>query len=118
MTSKRWADPDDAEVFFGDDAMGLAVFHRVLDEVDACGGAELRVAPTQVGWARRRGFAFLWSASRWLGDSAAPVVASARWKQVVQIRPGLCNHHLEIRDEADLDDEVLGWVREAYVAAG
>ena len=127
VTSKRWAERGDAEAFFAGAPVGLAVFDTVAAEVAACGGAELRVAPTRVGWARRRGFAFLWSASMWFGARGAPLVLtvtlpdraeSPRWKQVVEVRPGLWNHHLEVSDAAVVDAEVLAWVRAAYEAAG
>ena len=127
MASKRWAERGDAEAFFAGAPLGLDVFDRVAAAIGTWGGAELRVAKTQVGWARRRGFAFLWSASRWLDERGAPLVLtvalpsrveSPRWKQVVEVRPGLWNHHLEVRAAADVDDEVLGWIRGAYDAAG
>jgi hypothetical protein len=127
MTSKRWASRSDAEAFFVDDPLGLAVFERLQMAVDRCGGAELRVAATQVGWARRRGFAFLWSASQWLGPRAAPLVLSLyfptrvdspRWKQLVQVRPGLWVHHLEVREVTEIDDEVLQWLADAFAVAG
>ncbi len=113
--------------FFEGDPLGLAVFGVVAQHIEDCGGAELRVARTQVGWARRRGFAFLWKPQRWLGERGAPLVltvglpgpdASLRWKEVVEIRPGLVNHHLEIHAADDVNDEVLGCVRRAYEAAG
>lgn len=113
----------DGWAFFEGDPLGRAVFDLVADRIDECGGAELRVARTQVGWARRRGFAFLWNPQRWLGERGAPLVLtvalasrdpSPRWKEVVEVRPGVFNHHLEIRSVGEVDDEVLGWVDQAY----
>lgn len=127
MASKRWATRDDAEAFFADRPLGMDVFDQVHAQIQRCGGAELRVAPTQVGWARRHGFAFLWCPDRWLGARGAPLVLtlgfparddSPRWKQAVEIRPGLWNHHLEVRSAEEIDDEVLAWVAAAYAAAG
>ena len=127
MASKRHANRADADAFFAGDALGLAVLDRVAAEIAASGGAQLRVARTQVGWARRRGFVFLWSPARWLGVRGAPLVLtvylplrleSARFKEVVEVRAGLWGHHLELRETGEVDDEVLGWVRQAYDAAG
>ena len=87
----------------------------------------LRVARTQVGWARRRGFVFLWSPASWLGARGAPLVLtvylplrleSPRFKEIVEVRAALWGHHLELREAGEVDDEVLGWVRQAYAAAG
>lgn len=89
--------------------------------------ARKRVSRTQVSWLRRRGFAILWSAQRWQGAGAAPVVLtlafaapdpSPRWKEVYEVRPGLLNHHLEIRSLDQVDDEVLGWIDRAWEQAG
>lgn len=43
-------------------------------------------------------------------------IDSDRWKQVVEPYPGRWMHHLEVSDQADLDDEVAGWVAHAYHA--
>jgi hypothetical protein len=43
--------------------------------------------------------------------------SSLRWKQVVEPRPGLFTHHLEIHSADDVDDEVLGFLREAWAEA-
>ena len=39
---------------------------------------------------------------------------SPRWKEVVHPRPRHWMHHLEVRDAGELDDEVRGWLTEAY----
>lgn len=113
--------PAAAAAFFGDDPLGLAAFAWIDSQVKACGGAELRVAATQVAWARRRGFATLWSPRRAAGHGAPWALTlhlshrldSSRWKEVVEVRRGLWAHHLELHDQADLDDDVAGWVRAA-----
>jgi hypothetical protein len=38
---------------------------------------------------------------------------SPRWKEVAHPSPKHWIHHLEVRDLADIDDEVAGWLREA-----
>ncbi len=88
--------------------------------------ATLRVSRTQVSWVRRRGFVFLWCAQRWQGPKAAPVVLtvaltspdpSPRFKEVVEVRPRLWNHHLEIREVSEVDQQVLEWVDRAWAQA-
>ena len=118
--------PHEAEAFFADSVLGLEVYRRVQAVLDDLGPCDLRVARTQVGWARRRGFAFLWMPGRWLRHPAAEIVLtistdhaldSPRWKEVVQVRPGLFSHHLELRATDDVDDEVATWLADAYRAA-
>ena len=116
-----------AETFFGGHPLGLAAYHRVRSAVDALGPAEVRVSRSQVAFRRRRGFAFLWLPGRWLAHPAADVVLSlalprrddsARFKEVVHPSPRVWMHHLEVREVGELDDQVLGWLAEAYDAAG
>ena len=118
--------PAEAEEFFTESALGLSAYRRVQRLLDALGPCDLRVAPTQVGWARRRGFAFLWMPGRWLRTPAAEVVLtiscdhridSPRWKEVLEVRPGLFTHHLELSSAEDIDAEVAIWLADAYRAS-
>ena len=120
------AKPEDAEEFFAGHPVGLEAFRRVHSILTGYGPCGLRVAKTQVGWARRRGFAYLWMPDRWLKSTSTKVVLtidlprrdpSRRWKQVVEPRPRLFTHHLELRSSGDIDDEVEQWLHEAYDAA-
>jgi hypothetical protein len=116
----------EAETFFAESVLGLAAYRRMQAVLDDLGPCELRVARTQVGWARRRGFAFLWLPGRWLRRPAAEVVLtistdhaidSPRWKEVAEVRPGLFSHHLELHSADDVDDEVAAWLADSYRAA-
>ena len=72
---------------------------------------------------RRRGFAYLWLPGQHLSHPGAEVVlsialgravGSPRFKEVAHPAPGQWMHHLELRSGDDLDDEVAGWLREAW----
>ena len=39
------------------------------------------------------------------------------WKEVVETAHGRFMHHLELRDQSVIDDQVLDWLREAYANA-
>jgi hypothetical protein len=115
------------EEFFAGSPLGLAVYERVAATVDAAGEAEVRVTTSQVGFRRRRGFAWLWRPDRYLRSPGAEVVLtvalgrpdrSPRWKEVVHPTPDHWVHHLEVHDPAEVDDEVAGWLREAAARAG
>ena len=121
------AEPLEVEAFLADSGVALVAFGRAQEAVTALGPAQLRLSATQVTWARRRGFAFLWLPGRWLGSRGAPAVLSIastrripspRWKQVVEVRPGLWMHHLELAGADDVDDEVRRWLAAAYDDAG
>ena len=118
--------PQEPEAFFADSVLGLEAYRRVQAVLDGLGPCHLRVSRTQVGWARRRGFAFLWMPGRWLRNPGAEVVLtvstdraidSPRWKEVAEVRPGLFSHHLELHSATDIDAEVASWLAEAYRAA-
>lgn len=115
------------EEFFAGSPLGLATLARVTTAIEAAGGAEVRVTPSQVAFRRRRGFAYLWRPGQYLRHPGADVVLSVvldrrdpspRWKEVVHPAPAHWMHHLEVRTPADIDGEVTGWLREAAALAG
>lgn len=114
------------DTFAGHD-LSRRLFDALLPRVEALGDVALRVTRSQVAFRRRRGFAWAWIPARYLRGKVAPLVLSValgrrdpspRWKQVVEPRPGRFMHHLELREAADIDDEVAAWLREAWAGAG
>ncbi len=89
---------------------------------------EARATKSHVAFRRRRGFAYLWLPERYLGARGRGIVVvsialgrrdgSPRWKQVVRPSPRHWMHHLEVRDPAEIDAEVVGWLLEAAERAG
>lgn len=118
--------PATAEEFLAGHPTGLTALGWVRDRLAGAAYTE-RVGRSQVAFRRRRGFAFLWLPGQYLARPAADVVlslaldhelASPRWKEVVEPAPGRWMHHLELHAEPDLDDEVAGWLLEAWAGAG
>jgi len=114
------------EFFAGHDE-SRRLFDRVLEVVARIGPARVRVTKSQVAFRRRRGFASVWMPGQYLGATEVPLVLtvglrrrddSPRWKQVVEPAPGRFTHHLELRAEAEVDDEVRAWLAEAWETAG
>jgi hypothetical protein len=115
------------ESLFKDYPAAIPVLRRVRDVVRGLGPAEIRATRTQVAFRRKRGFAYLWTPSRWLRQPSAEVVLSIarresinspRFKQIAHPARSVWMHHLEVHSLEDLDDEVLGWLRDAYAEAG
>ncbi|GAA0250753.1 hypothetical protein GCM10010492_58740 [Saccharothrix mutabilis subsp. mutabilis] len=113
--------------YFAGHPFAADVFERVRRVVAGFGEAEVRVSRSQVALRRRRGFAYVWLPGKYLAKPAAEVVVSfalgrrdpsPRFKEVVQPAAGQWMHHLEVRDPAEVDDEVRRWLREAYDRAG
>jgi hypothetical protein len=94
--------------------------------VEGLGTADIRVSKSQIAFRRKRNFALVWMPEQYLKWKAAPLVLtvllpwrdeSPRWKQVVEPYPGRFTHHLELYETADIDEEVVGWLREAWEGA-
>lgn len=114
------------EDFFEGCPVGWAVYQAVAAAVAALGDHEVRVGKSQLAFRRTKGFAFLWRPDRYV-HSEVPVVLSlalshpvdsSRFKEVAHPAATTWMHHLEVRDPAELDDEVLGWLARAHAEAG
>jgi hypothetical protein len=107
-------------------ALALDVFRTVRRALEEIGDAEVRITKSQVAFRRRRGFAYLWMPSQWLDRAPDTVVLSIaldhelrspRFKQVVEPVDGRWMHHLEVRSVDEIDDEVSGWLADAWTWA-
>jgi Domain of unknown function (DUF5655) len=112
--------------FFDGVPLGRVVVGRIL-AILAPVAYEVRVTRSQVAFRARRGFAWLWRPSQYLGTRGVDVVlaialdrhdSSPRWKEVVHPTPRAWMHHLEVRDAGQIDDEVAAWLLEAAHTAG
>ena len=113
------------EFFAGyDEARPL--FDAVRAALDAIGPTKLRVGKSEIAFWRRKAVARVWIPERHLRRQAAPLVLtfgfrrrdrSPRWKEIVEPAPGRFTHHLELYAVADIDNEVHGWLRTAWLAA-
>jgi hypothetical protein len=113
------------EYFSGRDPQSRELFDVVRAAVGSIGPTEVRVTKSQVAFRRRLGFASTWIPAQYLGGKRdlPPLVLtvelhrhdeSPRWKSVVEPRPRRFTHHLELRSADEIDDQVLGWLREAW----
>ncbi len=113
--------------FFADYQAARPLFAAVQRSIESLGPIDLHVTRSQIAFRRRKPFAWVWVPERYLRRKVAPLVltvglrrrdASPRWKQIVEPAPGRFTHHLELYAVEDLDDEVRGWLREAWLEAG
>jgi hypothetical protein len=112
--------------FLADSALGRSVFEAVHRIISSFGDVEVKTTRSQVAFRRRRGFAYVWLPGKYLDRPQAEVVlsialdrelASPRFKEVAHPARRIWQHHLEIVDITDVDDEVREWLRAAYAAA-
>lgn len=112
--------------FFDGSPLGLTLYRAVADVIGSIGVATVRVTKSQIAFRRRKGFAYVWRPDRYLKSDVPAVlsiplpgeVPSPRFKQVAHPAARLWIHHLELRDAAQIDDEVRGWLTAAYANAG
>lgn len=111
------------DAYFSGDERARALFERVREAVESIGEATVRATSSQVAFRRRIAFAWVWIPGRHLHGEVALLVLSvglrrrdesSRWKEVVEPHPGRFTHHIELHAPDDIDDEVVGWLREAY----
>ena len=109
--------------YFSDHDDSRALYQAVAEALSAIGEYEQRVTKSQVAFRRQRAFAWVWMPGKYVRGDVAPLVltlglrrrdVSPRWKEVVEPRPGLFTHHLELYSATDIDVEVLSWLREAW----
>jgi hypothetical protein len=112
--------------FFAGHEESRHLFETVRQAVADIGPADVRVTKSQIAFRQRTGFAFVWMPDMYLGKGDVPLVLtiglrrrddSPRWKQIVEPAPGRFTHHLELRSDADMDDEVRAWLQEAWEGA-
>lgn len=112
--------------FFSGHDDSRKLFDRVHAIVSTLGSFDIRVTRSQVAFRRRKNFAFTWMPDMYLGRGEVPLVltiglrrkdTSPRWKQVVEPYPGRFTHHLELHAVEDIDDQVFGWLSEAWELA-
>ena len=115
------------EEFLGESALAHAAFAAVEEVLSGLPDVEVRTTRSQIAFRRRRGFAYLWMPGMYVRRPRAEVVLSiamdreirsSRLAEVVHPTPRIWQHHLYVRDVDDVDDEVEGWLREAYDRAG
>jgi hypothetical protein len=113
------------EDFFAGHPEGLACYRAVADAVSRLGEAGVRVTKSQIAFRRRTGFAFVWRPGQYVRSDVPAVLsiglpyeaASQRFKEVAHPAPDVWMHHIELGGADEVDDEVRGWLREAYDAA-
>jgi hypothetical protein len=119
-------EPTTPSELFAGSPDGLTLYRAIADLATSLGPVDVRVTKSQIALRRRTGFAYVWRPDRYLRTTVPAVlslalpreVTSARWKEVAHPSSRVWMHHLELRDVADVDQEVAAWLHEAYAAAG
>ena len=107
---------------FADGKAGLRPLHDQLVAAALALGADVEVAPKKlnVSLRRRKQFALVQPSTRTRLDLGLnlPGVAPAGRLEASGSFNAMMSHRVKLAGPQDLDDEVLGWLRSAYDAAG
>lgn len=114
------------EQVFSNSPEGLRIYEAVGRALSGAVPASVHTTISQVAFRNRRGFAYVWNPRRHLKTNVPAVLSialprrleSSRFKEIVHPSPGVWMHHLELRTVEDIDEEVAGWLEEAFAAAG
>jgi len=117
----------DVDEFFAGRDRARQIYERVAAVIMQIGPATTRVSKSQIAFRRKTGFASVWTPDRYLSNTDVPLVltvllrrrdTSGRWKEVVEPGDGRFTHHMELREPEDVDQQVAGWLEEAWKLAG
>lgn len=116
------------EELFADYPKAVKVTQLVKAHLDTLGEVRMAASKTQVSFAARRRFAWVWvpaqAAGR--GKPKEPVVSVAlrrreedrRVREAVQVRRDLWMHHVLVASGRQVDARLKGWLAEAYATVG
>ncbi len=118
--------PRSPEELFAGHPDALAICRRVQQVLSAVGEVSVAVTKSQVAFRRRRTVALVWRPGQYVASAVPAVlsiplpyeITSDRFKEIAHPAPTVWMHHLEVSEVSEVDDEVCGWLADAYGVAG
>nr|WP_321292973.1 DUF5655 domain-containing protein [uncultured Trichococcus sp.] len=114
----------EVEAFFAGKPEAKALFVAVERKIRAIGPAIIKVSKTQISFATRTQFAWVWMPqptdrkrplhSLVLSFGCGRQIVHDQIVEAIEPYPGRWTHHVIIAEEADLTAAVDAWLREAY----
>ena len=109
--------------FLGGAPGPISLFEAWEEAVLACGESTMKVSKTQISWGNPLQFAVLSqprrAAQRRIGALLATLGLGHRVEhphilQAVEPYPGRWTHHVLVTEADQIDEELMGWLREAW----
>lgn len=101
----------------GKSSTSIKLFHKFSELVRQCGPVKLAPAKTRIGFQVRMIFAAVNKLDQ-TGMQAHVVLTrklrNPRFKRVETMSPKFYVHHFKVESMSDFDDELAGWLCEAY----
>ena len=112
------------EAFFAGKPEAKALFMAVERKIQAIGPAIIKVSKTQISFATRTQFAWVWMPlptdrkrplhSLVLSFGCGRRIVNDQIVEAIEPYPGRWTHHVIIAEAADLTSAVDAWIREVY----
>ena len=103
------------------------LFRAVRAYAESLGEVQTEATKTQVSFGAKTKFAWVWLPQLWTKQRSeesitvsfllAYPVSDRRIAQTVEARPGRWIHHVVIEQADELDEQLKGWIAEAYQLA-
>jgi endogenous inhibitor of DNA gyrase (YacG/DUF329 family) len=92
------------------------IYNAVLKAIRRCGTVKVLPEKTRIAFQVRMSFAQLTTGSRWVDGHVvlARRFERPRFRKIETISPRNHVHHFRLMSVADVDEEVEGWLKEAY----
>ena len=99
-------------------------FQLIQEFIESIGPVKIEVTKTQVSFALRTKFAWVWLPQMWIKKrkeasitltfSLRRHIQHERIKEAVEPRPGYWTHHVIIEKKSDFNNKVREWLYESY----
>ncbi len=98
----------------------LRPFHdRLMEAIAAFGPFDIAPKKGYVSLRRKKQFAMIGPGAKTRVDLGMNVKGLAPHPRLIEMPAGgMCNYSVRLTDPGEVDDEVIGWVRQAYESAG
>ena len=113
--------PDEAldAIYAGAKAALRPIHDKVISDVDQFGAFEITPKRTYLSLRRKKQFAMIGPATNTRVEVGLHLKGVDGTGRLVLVPPGgMCTHVVKLTSVADVDAELIGWIRAAYDAAG
>lgn len=127
-TSRKGDDPSGAAINTENALDGLyiepktrlrPIHEKLLSELRKFGEFEEAPKKTYISYRRKKQFAMIGPATKTRVEVGINVKDLEPSERLIALPPGqMCNFKVKLTDTAEVDDELIGWIRKAYDSAG
>jgi hypothetical protein len=121
VQSAEPSSPDDvlAEIYSGPKAALRPIHDRLMAEIDGFGEFEVASKKGYVSLRRKKQFAMIGPATNSRVEVGINMKGVEPTERLAAVPPGgMCNYKVKVTEPAQVDGELIAWIRQAYEGAG